>query len=69
MSKTSKVAAFIVRLPDMSGVDLARIVIARGPAIRVLFASGEIPFAEDVTNFPWKALVSIASLAFSTPVE
>ena len=45
-----------LRLPDMSGVDLARLVIARHPAIRVLFASGEILFPEDATDFSWKAL-------------
>ncbi|SAK85448.1 PAS/PAC sensor hybrid histidine kinase [Caballeronia calidae] len=51
-----------VRLPDMSGVDLARMAIARHPAIRVLFASGEILSADDATDFPWKALCKPYSL-------
>ncbi|HKR43522.1 MAG TPA: response regulator, partial [Paraburkholderia sp.] len=45
-----------LNLPDMSGVDLARIVIARNPTVRVVLASGEILLPEDAADFSWRAL-------------
>jgi CheY-like chemotaxis protein len=45
-----------VKLPDMSGIDLARRVVELHRDITVIFASGDSIADEEASDFPWQAL-------------
>ena len=45
-----------VRLPDLSGIELARRIAAHSPNIRVIFASGDAILPEEVQGLMWQSL-------------